>query len=271
MSNSNDDPRTIEAEIRNTQSAMSRTADELTNKLNPKALLQSFTGDGNGSEALATVKQKAADNPLALALIGAGVAWLFAGPDAKPSTFTSDDDDFQKMNTDRNKISSKSSSDPYVAHMATVERRDGETEPDYQRRRDDARGTYFRMERHHGENDQNFRDRLNDASDKMSEKRQELANRASNLSSKAGEKRRDASQRAQLLYNDNPIMGGLIAMLAGAAAGAAAPVTSRETELLGEYGSKARSKLGEQVNKAADMAERQVHPDRESPISVDQG
>lgn len=270
MSNMNDDPRAIEAEIRNTQGAMSRTSDELANQLNPMNLLRSL-GNGDG-DTFASLKEKAADNPLALALIGAGVAWLLAGPDAKPSTFTSNDDDNQDYDRipKRRSLVKQRSEDPYLAHMSTVERRDGEQEPDYQRRRDDARGSYFRMERNHDENDRSFRDRLNAASDRMNEKREAMADRASELSSNAGKKRRAATERTKTLYGDNPVVGGLIAMLAGAAAGAAAPLSSKESEVLGEYGEKVRSKVTEKAGAASKIAEDQVHPDRESPVKVNQ-
>ena len=62
---------------------MAGTAEEIRERMAPGQLFEEalhFIRDSNGSAAVSNLGRQVRDNPLALALIGAGVAWLFAGP-----------------------------------------------------------------------------------------------------------------------------------------------------------------------------------------------
>ena len=62
---------------------MAGTADEIRDRMAPGQLFEEalhYMRDSNGTAAFSNLGRQVRDNPLALALIGAGVAWLFAGP-----------------------------------------------------------------------------------------------------------------------------------------------------------------------------------------------
>lgn len=73
-----------EAEARRAE--LNRTADSLKNRLSPGQMIDEifgYLGRSDSSLALHNLKTQVRDNPLALALIGGGLAWLFAGPTAR--------------------------------------------------------------------------------------------------------------------------------------------------------------------------------------------
>ena len=62
---------------------MAGTAEEIRDRMSPGQLVDEvfhYMRDSNGSAAVSNLGRQVRDNPLSLALIGAGVAWLFAGP-----------------------------------------------------------------------------------------------------------------------------------------------------------------------------------------------
>lgn len=62
---------------------MAGTAEEIRDRMSPGQLVDEvfhYMRDSNGSAAVHNLGRQVRDNPLSLALIGAGVAWLFAGP-----------------------------------------------------------------------------------------------------------------------------------------------------------------------------------------------
>jgi hypothetical protein len=62
---------------------MAGTAGEIRDRMSPGSMVDeifSYMKDSNGTETLTNLGRQVRDNPLSLALIGAGVAWLFAGP-----------------------------------------------------------------------------------------------------------------------------------------------------------------------------------------------
>lgn len=64
------------------------TTDHLRAKMSPGQLVDEVMGhlkDGSGSEFVSNLKHQVRDNPLALALIGSGLAWLTMGDGAKTS------------------------------------------------------------------------------------------------------------------------------------------------------------------------------------------
>ena len=62
---------------------MAGTAEEIRNRMSPGQMVDEmfqYMRDSNGTETLSNLGRQVRDNPLPLALIGAGVAWFFAGP-----------------------------------------------------------------------------------------------------------------------------------------------------------------------------------------------
>jgi len=75
----------LERDAERVRAQISETADQLRDRMSPGQLmdeaLNQFKG-GDASQLLANLKNQARDNPMALALIGTGVAWLMMGSGA---------------------------------------------------------------------------------------------------------------------------------------------------------------------------------------------
>ena len=276
----------IERDIEKTQSSISDTVEQLQERFSPRALMNSVLGDdGDGSDKLVNA---AKTNPLGVALLGAGALMLASGRTGG-STSKSISSAFSSV-TDRiggrhkNTVPAQPS-DPhhrsYLAHMNAVNHMEGENADDYRRRRDRARSSYFMIEQGHDEEESAFRKRLDDAGDALrsrtsafgdmlssggqsiSDGASSAADWASDAASSTGASLRSggrrASAKAQAGYEQNPLVGGLIAAAVGAILGAVIPETSYEDEMLGDYGDAARSKAGELADaaksKASDLAE----------------
>ena len=76
------DAAELEREAEAARARLSDTADQIRARMSPGQLmdevLNQFRG-GDGSEMLANLRGQARDNPMALALVGSGLAWLMMG------------------------------------------------------------------------------------------------------------------------------------------------------------------------------------------------
>ena len=290
---SSDNPAVIEKDIRRTQDSISETIDELTDQLNPKAMVKSFFASSDDGEP-SPIVESAKRNPLALALIAGGIGWLVSDKDAHPDEFTSDDDNDSRdlatyrrrgygrrslRNRVRNRFGSTSADYDnthagYVAHMSSFDHRDGEDDKSYNRRRDMHRANYFMLEREDDEDDKSFKQRLDEATKSLREKTRtfgenvsakgrDLRDGTSDRMSSAGDSLSDAGSyvgersryyggRTQDLYDDNPLVGGLIAAAVGAAIGTVAPMSRIEDEELGDLGQEARDRASEKAHEAVE-------------------
>lgn len=240
------DPADIEREIRSTQDEMSRTVDQIGEKLSPRHVINALLDEAEEKGIDARyILDGARRNPLALGMIALGSIWLVSESDARLSALTPSFRD-------------RSGSDPhnehrgYLDYMSRCEPQPGEEPAAYRRRRDQARASYFMLEQRHDEDETSFRDRLDQATDKLRERRDSFLESAHQFGRAAGHKIDDATGRAVDLYLDNPMVGGVIAALAGALAGAVAPVTRREEAQAGKMASDALDSMREE---AAHLAE----------------
>ncbi|HKT76310.1 MAG TPA: DUF3618 domain-containing protein [Sphingobium sp.] len=239
------DPAAIERDIRRTQDDMSRTIDRIGDQLTPRNIFNALLdkADENDIDAR-TLLDGARRNPIALGLIAAGAIWLISDKDSKfpslPHRAREPQDGPDIHHRD------------YVTHMSAVELRDGEDDAAYQRRRDQARANYFMLERRHDEDEQGFRQRLDDFADRFREKRQAWADSSARAAQATGRQAAQGWDKAQGLYAGNPLVGGLVAAAIGAAVGAALPVSRAEQDALGELGEQARSFASEQKDSLTD-------------------
>ena len=241
------DPDEIEREIRRTQDDMSRTVDRIGEQMTPRSMLNALLDKAEGNDIDARrLLDGARRNPLALGLISVGTIWLISDYDAKPSAFTS-----SSGSGSSGQSTGRYDYDPdhrgYVEHMSRIQRLQDEDDLAYQRRRDEARGSYLMIERDHDEDHKSYRSRLDDATKSMREKRDRFADTARERSHTMAQSARDGSRqvaqqgrrvanKGRDLYYENPLLGGFAAALVGAVAGSALPVTRTEREQLGPQG-----------------------------------
>ncbi|MEE4210353.1 MAG: DUF3618 domain-containing protein [Parvularcula sp.] len=261
-------PEEIENEIERTQDDMSRTIDRLGDQFTPRNLVNALfdKAEENDIQARALL-DGARRNPLALGLLSAGAIWLVSDYDAHPKTFRSgtskggwDNNNFPELDT-----SYERDHRSYVDHMSKYERRDGEDDLTYRRRRDDARATFLMIERGDDEDESSFRKRLDAATDQLRKKRDEMADQARSARDDAIERARSVkdqiaqgsrhgANRVARTYNNNPVLGGVIAAMAGLIAGSATPATPRERQVFGDTAERAVDKAKQQGERLASEA-----------------
>jgi hypothetical protein len=239
-----EDPARIEQDIRQTQDQMSRTVDRLGDQLTLKNIFNALLdkADENNVDARYLV-DGARRNPVALGLIAAGTIWLVSDKDSKFPSLPGR----KSQTSDGSPIGEDVHHRDYVAHMSAVEMREGEDPLAYTRRRDIARSNFFMIERNHDEDDQGFRQRLDSIADKFREKRRAWSDSAAQAGTATKEQGRRAASRVQDMYDTNPLVGGMLAAVVGAALGSSLPITRQEQDKLGRIGEKARDAAGEQT------------------------
>jgi hypothetical protein len=241
------DPAEIEREIRNTQAEMSRTVDRIGDQLTPRNVMNALLdkADENGIDARYVV-DGARRNPIALAMIALGGIWLVSDSDAKASSLKPSGLPGFKAHDDHHR--------GYVEHMSRCEPQANEDMEAYRRRRDLTRANYLMIEQRHDEDETTFRQRLDQATDALREKRDSLLDRAHELGQGASGTASGLTRKTSEAYTSNPLIGGFVAALAGALAGAAVPVTRTEEEQVGKLGASALDAATDKAHELADMA-----------------
>lgn len=246
------EPAEIERDIRATQADMSRTADQIGDQFTPRNLFNALLekADEKGIDAT-YVLDSARRNPIALAMISLGGIWLVSDSDARASSLkpsglgkSKGSEDWQSQGFHRD----------YVEHMSRCEPQPNEDDLAYRRRRDLARANYLMIEQHHDEDEKSFRDRLNEATETLREKRNSLMHGAQSMGRGARGGASDLGNKAGSLYRENPLIGGAIAAVAGAIAGAAIPATRTEEEQLGAMGAKALDAAKDKAHEVGEVA-----------------
>lgn len=245
------DPAEIEREIRETQQDMSRTVDQIEGQLTPRSLMNALLdkADEKGVDARFVV-DAARRNPLALAMISLGGIWLVSDSDAKVSSLKP-----SGVGSGAKGIGSSAWDDHhrgYVEHMSRCEPQANEDQAAFRRRRDLSRANYLMIEQRHDEDESSFRQRLDHATEALRERRDHMMDQTRQFGrDAAGSARKVADQTGQL-YQSNPLVGGVIAALIGALAGAIAPITRTEEEQMGKVGARALDAATDKAHELGD-------------------
>ncbi|MBP1806421.1 DUF3618 domain-containing protein [Rubellimicrobium aerolatum] len=87
MATTSNDPREIEADLDRERAALASTLDTLSDRVSVDNLAKEALGmlKGHAGTATSTIDHAVRANPLAVALIGAGIAWMFLGPKVSSS------------------------------------------------------------------------------------------------------------------------------------------------------------------------------------------
>lgn len=255
---SSDDPEEIRDEIEATRASMSETIDEIQDRLNPetlKAQAKDAVRDatiGRAQEAMENVSDRAQymmsstsngvvdtvrQNPIPTALAGIGLGWLWMNR-SKGRTQES----YYQPRRRTTLVEGRYSSPGFARYQ--------EREAYYMSHHDDESGG--RME--------GTKEALGDAAGTVQEKAGQLGQRASDFGDQASEwgeqaQHRVADARSQTMdmYEQSPLVAGLIAVGAGMAIGMLVPETQKENEWMGET----RDQLVEQAqSKAQDVVEK---------------
>lgn len=270
----------LEREAEAVRARMTETADTLQQRLSPGQLVDEMTSyfkNSDGRVALDNFKAQVRDNPLPLALVGAGLAWLFMG--GGPST---DRIAAQRRSRFERTDFGRYQGDYPEGHWED-DVRDGERAGDSMRRMAGSSystGSGF-AEGGYGEgsSDSSMMDKVgsayssatdaaSSAASAISDKASAAAGAVSDMASRSRQRMHDtrhyasdsmhnAGSRAQRMFSDTldkePLILGAIGLAVGAAIGAMMPRTRMEEEYLRPYAEKASDTVKDVAQQGMDQ------------------
>ena len=279
------DPRSksaaeLEREVEAQRAEVEDNLDQLQDRLSPGQMMDQlfdYVKTGNGAEFTRNLGRSMRDNPIPLALMGVGMAWLMVGGssdrDRYDDRFDRDwDDDWNRDNRvwdDRFADDEDDVSGEPVAFGMTPQARGGTAPAD-----SDDKGMLTKAGESVGDMAEGVKDRTAAAGQQVGQSLRgagETASRHSRSLKRSARRYRDEVGRHTSRYGrrarrgfldtleEQPLVLGAIGIAVGAALGAALPATEREDELMGETRDKLKRQAEregrKQVEKARDMAD----------------
>jgi ElaB/YqjD/DUF883 family membrane-anchored ribosome-binding protein len=208
----------LEREAEQNRARLAETLDELRARVTPGQVLDQlieYAGNGTGGEIVRNLGQQVRRNPLSVAMVGAGVAWLMMSsrPSDRTPTPPPVDDAERKAAARLAALSDRTTAPSSGGEEATsVYRRGAEAAADAaQRARDNADSAY------------------QTASHAVSE----AAHKASHTAAAIGRNTASATRTLADLCHDQPLVLAGLGLALGAALGTSLPPTETERRLMG--------------------------------------
>ena len=267
-------PEQIQRDIHQTRAEMSETLDAIRNKLSPGEMLDQAldyfsskrNGDGGGINQWASnLGDSVKSNPMAAALIGAGVAWLMLGGSRDETTTTYRDE------IDHRTPPQPSSRYTPVAPSASPS----------STTHDDSGGIRQRA----GEMAASARERVSEAGERVggmaASTREHISDTTDRLWRQARRQGGRTKETFGYLRDEQPLVLGAVGFAMGAALGAGLPPTQREDDLMGatrdqvvqsaqEMGEEQLDRAKQIASAASDAALRQAQEEGLTQESADQ-
>lgn len=223
----------LELEVEAARGRIDRTVEALRDKMQPKELFDEATRmmSQTSNKALTTAVDQLRENPIPIALIGLGVAWLAIGQTrrahpAYPAGYYPTHEGYDEDETLRSKVKAKA--DAAKARLAETA--------------EQAKQRLASAQSHAGEG-------LAGARGKASEY-------AHAAQAKAGEYGRYAKARFDETLDQEPLVIGAIGLAVGAAIGAALPASPVERRYFGPARAKAAETAKQSLDQVKDVAQR---------------
>jgi ElaB/YqjD/DUF883 family membrane-anchored ribosome-binding protein len=278
--------REIRDEIEETRGEMSETIDAIQEKLNPRNIMANATDRVKSAatervrdmaETASHTAKKAMDytNPIPLALIGVGAAWLLSSQSRERNDYSQLRDDWDGWD-DRDRdtgFMARIRNNPIPAALAGVglgwlafsgSEREGEEWRARNPQRWRTAGT-GRWESGEGERWNRAADEAGGTGSRVADSASEMASRTKEYASDTADSMRRMARRrqnqVQRMVQESPLLVGAGALMLGAAFGLAIPETDVENEWMGE----ARDNV---VGQAREMARDTVNEVQEAAGTV---
>ncbi|MGR3323631.1 MAG: DUF3618 domain-containing protein [Pseudooceanicola sp.] len=251
-------PEEIEAEIERDRSALNRTISSLQDRVSLDGALHTVSESGAelGDAVVSTVRR----NPAAVALIGAGLAWLAysstrsSGPARNEPTYPvpATAPQYNRQFAEPGPLpaydagAADSGDSPWDKARRNIDDarrkargRFDDASAEARERFESARSSVQAQAQSLGTSARHLRDRIQDGTSEMSEgaRRRVIAarTRAYEAQVKAEYLARRGQQKATGFFQEQPLVAGALALAAGAALGSALPRTQRENAAFGAY------------------------------------
>lgn len=269
-----DDPDVIERDMERTRARMDRTLEEIQDRLSPGQLLdEGLRYLRNGpQEHLSTfgsnLGHAVRDNPLPVALIGIGVAWLAMGQQNGHARSThASSHDYTPSSAMGEDYASKARN-----AAAGISKRIDESEEAFERRRQLAMARVLDLKERAGESTAELKSRVEQAMSeaaarweamKSSMRRQGRAvrdgtadymARAGDAASEGWSRAGRGGEQAMEIFERQPLLAAAAGVTAGALLGALLPTTEREAEVVEPYRETLRARGTAAAREALDTA-----------------
>lgn len=252
----------LEQEVEMQRGRVSDTIDQIQTRLSPGQIIDQLMGTTGAQDFASNFGRQVRENPLPVALLGASLLWLMSGKNPIGGGGSSRSDDFR--GTD-GLVHEPYYDDPMLAvgsgeHKGVVDKIK------------DAAGSIGDAAAGVGEKLAGVGDQLSGIKDKASRTAHDLRDNFESARHSVGHAAEKVTSQAKALgghvsgmqdsvsqfLRDQPLVAGALAFAAGAALGAALPVTAKERELVGDAAAEVVSKVQEMaepvVEKAKDLA-----------------
>lgn len=233
----------LEHEAESVRSRMTHTAESLQRKLSPGQLVDEFTAyfrNSDGKIAFDNLKTQVRDNPLPLAMIGAGFAWLFmgGGPSARQTNWNG-----------RESGSDTTAADTFGASGAEVWEGASGMET--------LEGGAPYGDGSAQDSGESLTERLGSAYNATGEAASSAASSVSGTTRNVGRRAGEMGSNARRMLADSleqePLILGALGVAVGAAVGAMIPRTRVEETYLAPYGEKMRDSAKEAVDRGLEQ------------------
>ena len=228
-------PAELEREVEDARGRIDRTVEALKDKMQPKELFDEATKimGGTSNKVLTTAVEQLRENPIPIALIGLGVAWLAIGQTRRatgsagyPAGYYPVHEGYDEHESIRDRVKAKA--EQAKARLA-------ETAEQAKQRLASAQ--------HH-------------AGDSLSAARDKASEYVHDAQDKAGEYGRMAKRRFDDTLDHEPLVIGAIGLAVGAAIGAALPASPVERRYFGPARTKAADAAKASIDQVKDVAQR---------------
>lgn len=223
-------PDEIEHDIERTRSEMSQTLQAIERKLSPRQLMEdameSVREAASGQSSLGRVVR---ENPVPLALLGVGVGWLMI------SSMRSSRDQTSFDTYGAEDIGGEVGEAGYAASGYTSAATYGaDLSGEYGEAGYAGEASSSTLGGGNGSGvAERARQKLTDAQERAGRLASQAQRRAEDLTGSMRRQADEVAWRSRQMFRDHPLMMGIMAVMVGAALGAALPRTRREEELVG--------------------------------------
>ena len=240
----------LEREVEMQRGRVSDTIDQIQTRLSPGQLLDQLMGATGAQDFAQNMGRQVRDNPLPVALLGASLLWLMAG---KSPIGSGRDSGYQGADGLVH--------EPYFDDPSASANGNGGAHSGVVGKIKDAAGGIGDAASGVGEKLAGIKDKASrtahDMRDGIDAARHSLGQAAGSVSSRAhalGGQVSGMQDSLNRLFSDQPLIAGALAFAAGAALGAALPVSAKERELVGDTAADVVSKVEEAAQPMVEKA-----------------
>jgi hypothetical protein len=258
----------IERELQETRHRLDLSLSEMQSRLSPGRMIDEamvYAREAGVGDFGRNLGRSVRNNPLPVALVGVGLAWLMAA-DRRGGAL---------VHGTTSGGTAEDLAGRARAAAAALTRRAGETQDAFDQRVDDAKAGILGLKRGAEDTVSGFRARVEEGLREASLRYGRMRDQASDMRDQATETLRDGSRRAgdaasQALgqLQDQPMLMAALGVSLGAALGALLPPTQTEDDLMGEAGDALREQAaagaGEAMSAAGRVAEEAADATREA-------